>query len=109
MNKQPVPGVFHLDVNSANGTPFRFVLDPANNVIRYYDRRYPKTDDQPGYGVNHFTEDGQACGPALTADTFARPPGYGLCGWHKVDVWDVDRKTMALVGSWIELVMEARS
>lgn len=110
MKAQPVPGVFHLDVNGANGTPFRFVYDLTEpSTLRYYDRRYPLAEGEPGYGVNHMNEDGQACGPALSINHINWLHANGFRGWHDVAAWGVDRATVVMVGNWIEMIKERQS
>jgi hypothetical protein len=102
------PEVFHLDVIGGNGTPFRFEYTPAEELVRYRDRRYTLTVGAPGYGINHTTEDGQACGPALRAEDFVTPSTNGFRGWHEEDAWDVDSTTRAIVGAWIKTIREAK-
>jgi hypothetical protein len=102
------PEVFHLDVIGGNGTPFRFEYTPAEELVRYRDRRYTLPVGAPGYGINHTTEDGQACGPARCIEGSTARDVTGLRGWHEVDEWDVDRATMVLVGDWITMIREAK-
>jgi hypothetical protein len=80
-------------VTTANGIPMMFVRDPEKGTIRYYDRRYA---DRPG-----FTEYGQDCGPALTDDNFSPNATHGIRGWHEVTAWDLDARTVRLVGTWL--------
>lgn len=96
--------LFHLDVTGANGTPFRFIAWPEENAIRYYDRRYTLAEGEPGYGVNHMNEDGQACGPAMILKGFEGT--RWIRGWHDVSAWDVDAATMQLVGVWVTHVLK---
>jgi hypothetical protein len=100
------PATFTLDITGGNGTPFRFIYFPGEEVVRYYDRRYTLTEGEPGYGINHMNENGQCCGGALSVDTFTDCSSSGLRGWHEVDAWDGDRATMIIVGDWLELIME---
>ncbi len=98
------PTTYTLDMTGGNGTPFRFVYWPADNAVRYYNRRYPLPEGEPSR-LNHQTEDGQACGGALAADDFTvASGGYGIRGWHEVDAWDIDVRTRELVGAWINLL-----
>lgn len=104
------PTVFRFDIVGANGTPFRFVYDTAEpDTLRYYDRRYPLAEGELGYGINHMTEDGQACGPVLSVNHINWSHPRGFRGWHDVDAWDVDRATVTMVGDWIEMIKERRS
>lgn len=119
MNKQADPEVFTLDVIGGNGTPFRFMFWPKEDqatekgTVRYYDRRYTLTEGEPGYGINHTNEHGQACGGPLLVSSFtnAHSSGFssGIRGWHGVDAWDIDRQTVKLVGGWIHSILEAGS
>lgn len=98
MDENTAPDTFHIDLTSANGTPFRFVFLPENGAVRYYDRRFAV---EPGKQVHRdFTEDGQACGPAMAPSVYLGGRS-GFRGWHEVDVWDVDRDTAAIVGVWL--------
>lgn len=103
------PTTFHLDVTSANGTPLRFVLTPGHapesSPVRYYDRRYTLAPGEFGYHPVNFNEDGQGCGPSLNIDAFTEGPDRTIRGWHEIDVWDIDPRTRALVGSWISHVL----
>lgn len=102
------PETYTLDTIGGNGTPFRFVFWPGENggTVRYYDRRYPMAEGETGYGINRWNENGQCCGGARSVDDFVGPHVYGLRGWHEVDVWDVDRATVVMVGDWIEEIRE---
>ena len=104
MTEPTTPTTYTLDMTGDNGTPFRFVYNPTDGTVRYYDRRYTRTEGEYGYGINHMCEDGQACGGALTADNFTVSSGYGIRGWHEVDAWDIDRRTRELVGAWLNLL-----
>lgn len=75
------------------GIPLVFVWDPDEEKVRYYDHRYA---GQPG-----FTEYGQDCGPALCADSFSPDATSGIRGWHEVGAWDLDARTVRLVGTWL--------
>lgn len=91
---------YSTDLNGANGTPFRFVYDPAHNTVAQFDRRYTLKPGEPGYGPNHMNEQGQMCGP------MCRPEDYihatrGFRGWNDVEAWDVDGGTVMLVGLWL--------
>lgn len=90
------PKRFSLDVVSDSGTPFRFVFWPGEGAVRYYDRRHM------------FTEDGQACGPALDYDDVMIRGRQGIHAWHDVEEWDVDASTMELVRGWL-MINVARS
>ena len=103
------PEIFTLDLIGDNGTPFRFMYWPEQGEIRYYDRRYPTTPDKPGYGINHFNENGQACGGPLLDTDFTPLADYGIRGWHEVDAWDIDRDTRRIVGKWITALKERAS
>lgn len=115
MSKQPDPEVFTLDLIGDNGTPFRFMFWPKEHqatekgTIRYYDRRYTLTEDEPGYSINNMDENGQSCGGPLLVSSFIEARGFGIQGWHAVDAWDIDRDTVALVGNWIASILETRS
>jgi hypothetical protein len=100
------PETYTLDVTGDNGTPFRFVFWPGTETVRYYDRRYTRTEGEYGYGVNHMTEDGQACGPALAITDFVPISNHGLRGYNAIDEWDIDRRTMNLVGTWLRVLTE---
>lgn len=80
---------------TANGIPMLFVWDRDKGTIRYYDRRYAR---KPG-----FTEHGQDCGPALMAVDFHPNATHGIRGWHEVDAWDLDARTVRLVGNWLKV------
>lgn len=84
---------FRFTATTANGIPMMFVWDPAARTLRYYDQRFA---EQPG-----FTEYGQDCGPALLADSFQPNATQGIRGWHEVDVWDLDARTVRAVGMWL--------
>lgn len=86
---------FTFAATTDSGIPMMFVWDPDSETIRYYDRRYA---GQPG-----FTEHGQDCGPALSADSFQPDATDGIRGWHEVDAWDLDARTVRLVGMWLML------
>lgn len=101
-----MPESYTIDLMGDNGTPFRFMYWPGSGMVRYYDRRYTLTEGEPGYGINHMNEDGQACGPVLTPEVFTQHGGTGMRGWHEVDSWDVDRATMTVVADWLEMIME---
>lgn len=103
------PEIFTLDVIGGNGTPFRFVFWPKLGDVVYLDRRIPTQPGEAGYRPYHYDENGQRCGAALDADNFTPDAQHGIRGWHEVDAWDIDRSTRRLVGSWIKLIMEARS
>lgn len=115
MEKQPDPEVFTMDTIGGNGTPFRFMYWPREEqfgelgTVRYYDRRYPVQKGQPGYGINHATEDGQCAGGALYPSSFHPDAQFGIRGWHDVDAWDVDMMTARLVGRWIEAIQAGKS
>lgn len=98
------PTTFHIDLIGANGTPFRFEFTPyegPHGTVRYRDRRYTLSEGEPGYGINHTNENGQACGPVLGPEAFTggKP---GIRGWHEVDAWDIDRITVGIVGIWLQ-------
>ncbi len=86
---------FRFAATTANDIPMIFVWDPVAQNLRYYDRRYA---GKPG-----FTEHGQDCGPALSADSFQPDATAGIQGWHEVDAWDLDARTVRLVGRWLML------
>jgi hypothetical protein len=73
--------------------PLVFVYDPATSTVTYYDRRYA--------GEEGFTEHGQACGPAFPLDAFDPNADHGIIGWHEVDDWNLDARTVRLVGAWL--------
>lgn len=97
------PETYVLDVNGANGTPFRFVFYPGEDggTVRYHDRRYTLAKGELGYGINQTNEHGQACGPKFTVSAFVPPRRSGLLGWHDVGAWDVDVATCHLVTAWL--------
>lgn len=104
MNEHEQPDIFHIDLTGGNGTPFRFEFTPGEGVhgaVRYRDRRYTLTEGKPGYGINHMNENGQSCGPVLDPSTFTDHGNSGIRGWHSVDAWDIDRKTVVMVGMWL--------
>jgi hypothetical protein len=101
------PETFHIDLTGGNGTPFRFVFWPEVKTVRYYSRRHTLTEGEPGYGINHTNENGQACGPALSFTDFVPLCNYGIRGWHEVDAWDVDGETMRMVGLWLTHIAKA--
>lgn len=104
---EPVkPETYSLDVVGGNGTPFRFTYWPSKDEVGYQDRRYPSQPTEPQYRPFFYDEHGQGCGPVLLSDTFTDSGGFGIRGWHEVDAWDVDRHTVALVGTWIKLIKE---
>lgn len=107
MTVHPMPTVHRLDVISANGIPLRFMVWVDSGTVRYYDRRYTLQPGQPGYGINHTWEDGQACGPAMTPDSFDPWHVTGIRGWNSIDVWDVDPATMRVVTSWVQHTITA--
>ena len=86
---------------TANGVPMMFVWNPSTRTVRYYDRRFA---GQPG-----FAEDGQDCGPALPADSFSPHATVGILGWHEVDAWNLDARTVRLVGTWLMVSGFART
>ena len=90
-------------VTTANGIPMLFVWDRETNEVRYYDRRYPVQPGSPGYGINNATEHGQCCGGARLASDFSPDAERGIRGWHEVDVWDLDARTVRLVGNWLKV------
>lgn len=97
------PDVFHIDLTGANGTPFRFEFTPGegiHGVVRYRDRRYTLAKGEPGYGINHTNENGQACGGFLYPSSYINRKA-GIRGWHEVDAWDIDRRTANMVGAWL--------
>ena len=97
------PASFHIDLTGGNGTPFRFVFLPDDGSIWQYDRRHAV---QPGRETTpQFNEDGQLCGPEHHTAAFIKDP-TGLRGWHGNDDWDVDRATVALVGSWLQHIAD---
>ena len=101
MSDTTVPATYTLDMTGGNGTPFRFVYWPADGAVRYYDRRYTRTEGEYGYGIDQMCEDGQSCGPVFNATSFDPHTIYGIRGWHEVDAWDIDRATVQLVGTWL--------
>lgn len=84
-----------LAATTANGIPMMFVWEPGADTVRYYDRRYA---GQPG-----FTDYGQQCGPDLSADSFQQDATHGIRGWHEVDAWDIDARTVRLVAAWLHV------
>lgn len=100
------PTTYTLDIPGDNGTPFRFVYWPEDGTVRYYDRRYTRTEGEYGYGLNQMTEDGQACGPALAFTDFVPLSNHGMRGWNSIDAWDIDRATRCLVGTWLTAIRD---
>jgi hypothetical protein len=88
---------------TSRGIPMLFVWDRTDNTVRYYDRRYTLTPDQPGYGINHTCELGQCCGGPRMASDFRPDDTHGIRGWHEVDAWDLDARTVQLVGTWLRV------
>jgi hypothetical protein len=72
----------------------------------YYDRRYPTRPDELAYRPFFNDENGQHCGPYLEESSFTGDRKYGIRGWHEVDAWDIDRRTVIMVGDWIEMIKE---
>lgn len=115
------PTTFIYDIIGQNGTPFRFILTPAARPwkkkdnpaapmigsVRYFDRRYTYTEKDDAYRPGHYDENGQNCGPAMVPRTFVHHNGTGMEGWHDVSAWDLDRRTMSMVGDWVEEMMLA--
>lgn len=77
------------------GTRLKFIWDPTTDTVRYYDRRYA---GQPG-----FPKHGQECGPSLPPESFNPDNPSGIRGWHEVDAWDLDARTVRLVGLWLKI------
>lgn len=100
------PTTYTLDMPGDNGTPFRFVYWPADAAVRYYDRRYTRAKSDIGYGIDHKCEHGQACGPRLHPTDFTAFDADPIRGWQNMDVWDVDRRTVQMVGVWLTLLQD---
>lgn len=98
------PTTYTLDMTGDNGTPFRFVYWSADGAVRCYDRRYMLAEGEPGYGINHTCENGQACGPAFAFTDFVPIGHHGIRGYNEIDAWDIDRRTRELVGAWLTLL-----
>lgn len=126
---EPVRPTYHvLDVQAANGVPFRVLAIPASQqgpnkhrvpagrghaVAEFYDRRFT-----PEERYQQAPEHGQFTGAYYDVATLLGRDAYSggrigtQCGLHLVgDVpdWKLDREAAALVATWLESLADRRA
>lgn len=86
---------YRFAVTTGTGMRALVIYNPDDATVQIYDRRYA---GQPG-----FTEHGQRCGGPQSASDFHRDATTGIRGWHDVDHWDMDARTVRLIGAWLHV------